>query len=141
MRPIKFRAIAISSGEFVYGNFIHSKRFAGCSNEFRIHDCDTGMESDIDVSTLGQFISAKDWRGRELYEGDEVVVFKKDKNEFKGVIEYSFQISSYIIKGEERYMEIGYCGQEWHDEEPDLIYITNVEIIGNIHQNKELLNQ
>ena len=38
------------------GNYIHSKRFKGCSNEYRIHEQETGIESDIDEGTIGNFL-------------------------------------------------------------------------------------
>lgn len=54
-REIKFRAKSISNSEWVYGNYIHSKRFEGWSNEFRIHNADTGLESDVEINSIGQF--------------------------------------------------------------------------------------
>jgi hypothetical protein len=68
MRTIKFRAKAMT-GEWVYGNFIHSKRFEGCFNEFRIHDQETGIEHDVFPETVGQFTGRFDKYGNEIYEG------------------------------------------------------------------------
>jgi hypothetical protein len=71
MRTIKFRAKALS-GEWVYGNFIHSKRFEGCFNEFRIHEQETGIEHDVFPETVGQFTEGFDKDGNEIYEGMDV---------------------------------------------------------------------
>jgi uncharacterized phage protein (TIGR01671 family) len=128
MRVIKFRAIAISSGEFVYGNFIHSKRFAGCANEFRIHDSDTGMEWDIDISTLGQFTGLTDKNRVEIYEGDKLKIYG-----YKKIWETTvrFESGGFCIDVEEQPYNVTLLG--FLDEE------SIVEIIGNIHQNKDSL--
>ena len=46
-REIKFRAKDYSNN-WVYGNLIHSKRFAGWANEWRIHEPETGIENVFD---------------------------------------------------------------------------------------------
>ena len=68
---IKFRAKEIK-GEWVYGNFIHDKRFKGMSNEFRIHDQDTGMESDVLGDSVMMYLGQNDKNGVEIYKGDIV---------------------------------------------------------------------
>jgi hypothetical protein len=91
---IKYRAKAMS-GEWVYGNFIHSKRFEACSNEYRIHNQDTGLESDILIDTLCQLVAVIN--GVEFYENDictgvkchsdkKFVIRRRVDNEFVGFV-------------------------------------------------------
>lgn len=86
-----------------------------------------------------QFISAKDWRGTEIYEDFIVVISKKDGTDFRGVVRYSFQMSAYFITDGKRYMNFGDCGQNWSADDPDVVYLTNLEVIGNVYENPDLL--
>ena len=72
-REILFRAIAIHGNEWVFGNYIHSKRMSGRSCEYRIVDKDTGLESDIIPETLGQFTGKLDINGNKVFEGDKIL--------------------------------------------------------------------
>lgn len=123
MREIKFRAKALT-GEWVYGNFIHSKRFEGCSNEFRIHDSETGIEHDIDIETLGQYTGLKDKYDNEIYEGS--------------VCEYGYKhldiYDKAVIVNKNGCFMFGNCTLA-HLMVNDI----DVGIIGNIHDNPELL--
>jgi len=119
MRTIKFRAKAVSKNDWVYGNFIHSKRFEGCSNEFRIHEQETGIESDVLEETLGQFTGLHDKNDKEIYEGDIVRLAE-------GVhpIRFMRGCFGFRVKSGQRYDVGTFC---------------NVEVLGNIHDNPELL--
>lgn len=116
MRTIKFRAISTHSGQFVYGNFIHSKRFKGCGNEFRIHQSDSGIESDVIPETVGQFTTLQGVGKIDAYEGDIL--------EDGGV----------IIWSDER---LGFFVREEGFEDTPLYDIPFFTIIGNIHENTQ----
>ena len=88
MREIKFKAKSVCGGAWVYGNFIHSKRFEGCPNEYRIHNQDTGIESDVWPETVCEFTGMVDRKGIEIYEHDIVEYCNADGVPRVGIIRY-----------------------------------------------------
>lgn len=123
MREIKFRGKRLDSGEWVYGDY--HRRAGG------VH-CIIDMQPDsqgkvkyviiqVDAETVGQFTGLHDKNGKEIYEGDIV------RYDMGGECEVS-----YCIGG-------GFAGFDlspaFHDEHQ----LTDVEVIGNIHDNPELL--
>lgn len=124
-REILFRAIAIHGNEWVFGNYIHSKRMSGRSCEYRIVDKDTGLESDIIPETLGQFTGLLGENGKKIFEGDKVIPYFKNDN---GHIPEYF----WVVKYHECYFYM-----ESINRTPNVIEtmfdFNNIIIIGTIH--------
>lgn len=80
----------------------------------------------VDKETVGQFTGLHDKNGKEIYEGDIVKSFFVDTDEAGNEI-YKY----YII--EVKYDEV-LCSYK-------IDKFMNLEVIGNIYENKELLNE
>lgn len=120
MREIKFRALTLDSlDSWVYGfPIIHSDN--------RAFMCVWSDEAQMYVAvvpkTLGQFIGSYDKNAMELYEGD---IVKTPKG--RDIVDLS-RFRLWLQKE-----DFGYEGEE-------LISPQDCEIIGNIHENPELVS-
>lgn len=131
MRDIIFGGKAIHNNKWVYGNFIHSANLAGNSNEFRIRDINSGAESDVDPNTVGQFIGMEDRKTISIKEGDIV-------QDYVSKVRFQVVFTDYANFG---LKAIGVQAlKDYEYETIDSAYAaTTLRIIGNIHDNPELL--
>lgn len=130
MRTIKFRAKEIGSeGKWRVGDLhitatkphIHS-----LSNKYLIK-----------IETVGQFTGLHDKNGKEIYEGDIIRSFDSKGKPIFHYLLYDNEEAGFVavLKGS-RKGDFGYgrCYQQWITE-------CEKEVIGNIHDNLELLKQ
>jgi uncharacterized phage protein (TIGR01671 family) len=124
-REIKFRAKRIDNGGWVYGDL----------NQNPIHyECqiiENGViHYSVDPSTVGQFTGLKDKNDNDIYEEDLLLVHEiMDRGDGKyddGIIEVVVDDDSYFAGK----------GYDFYDY---LWLIPDCKIIGNIHDNSELL--
>lgn len=122
MREIKFRGKRVDNGEWVYGYYTkHVDKESGIlgieNNYYWIHD-NQGDIHDVDSNTVGQFTGLLDENGKEIYEGDIL------DSSLYGlcVVEYD-EFGTFSPFGHGDYAEIS----------------TWLKVIGNIHDNPELL--
>jgi hypothetical protein len=139
MREIKFRGLTITD-EWVYGDLVHDAYGSTCYYEkcpYRITGvCEHGHFSvPVKRGTVGQFTGLYDVNSKEIYEGDILVADGDDGRH--GGKQY-FQImygegsgtvgfSPHCITGD--YSSVHY--EVWDKG----------EVIGNIHENPELLKE
>lgn len=134
MREIKFRGKNIK-GEWVYGSLLISEidvnqKFINAEIHERFADSFSIKKHVVNHETVGQFTGLTDKNGKEIYEGDIIGIHKS----IGGVCRIGycvFEKGKFINK---------YSGTSFTDELGIYGVMQQIEIIGNIHENKELLN-
>ena len=143
MRDVKFRAKRVDDGQWVYGSYLAHKEcveyvgngrqapvkhlilhdgFAACSLRLSVECCE------VDPATVGEFSGVYDKHGTPIYEGD--IVRKRTYQGIKPcVVMFSFGC-----------FHCGFGGGSSTASHPYLLDDKNIEVIGNVHDNPELLD-
>lgn len=143
MRTIKFRGKCVAdskhAGQWVYGGYSEPQEdckqneglitvYLGGSSTCKYH---------VIPNTVGQFTGLYDSIGREIYEGDIIRSFDSKGEPILHYLLYDNEEAGFvaILKGSAK-GDFGYgrCYQQWITE-------CEKEVIGNIHDNPELLKQ
>jgi len=131
LKSIKFRAKTIRAGKWskwMYGSLDFTKY---TYQEARIVGYDDPVQywHKIDKNTIGQFTGQKDKNKKEIYEGDILRFSEVDT----AIVEWNEKYSYFMVKPiQDYYFDSDVLGHA-------LEYNNNVEIIGNIYDNPELL--
>ncbi len=132
MREVKFRGLIPKTKKWVYGDVLH---YAGNAQIWE--QTEESHNFIVIPETVGQFTGLKDKNGKEIYEGD---ILQMTTLSGRGFFEYKtdviFDEGSWIIKGEDTSEYDTYLYAYVNCTTP----IVEMEVIGNIHQNRELLN-
>lgn len=119
MREILFRGKRKKDGKWVYGNYAvtdnNGKRHFVFQNK--------AFEFDVDPETVGQYTGLTDKNGTKIFEGDIVTMPKYGGGRHKSVV--YFRKGKFAVDG---------SNYGFNDICPK-----NMEVIGNIHDNPELL--
>ncbi|MBC1962708.1 hypothetical protein HCJ24_14140 [Listeria welshimeri] len=133
MREIEFRGKAIHPnsleqivGSWAYGGIFENKIITR-NLDMNSHYHGFISEIEIDLKTIGQYTGLKDKNGKKIFEGDIVncKFFDRMVGDIAGVINFIdcvWAVSDF--KNKRLYQ---------------LIDVDNIEIIGNIHENLDLL--
>lgn len=141
-REIKFRGQSVDNSEWVFGSYNNEP----CANITFINSDNELDAVEIIPDTVGQFTGLKDKNGVDIYEGD---MFNPDSNneEIAAVIRWDNESAKFVIHSYGYACGIGEGSQEVYDSELTISETTDLadvileycEVIGNIHQNPELL--
>lgn len=155
LREIKFRGLDVMTGDWVYGS--HLK--AGTGLEYIIPQNIVAQDLPtytVDPDTVGELTGLKDKNGKEIYEGDIVSCNYMDWKRFSAQVkfgEYEQDGSGGEYSGTTC---IGFYAEAINKELLDefdcrltpeymettsLLSFVDIEIIGNIHEEPELLGE
>lgn len=109
MREIKFRGKRVDNGEWVYGMLDCIYKDDGVTTISYLDNEGYYCEDKVDYETVGQFIGVLDKNSREMYEDDVMQIVN------------------------------GKCKVDMHYSTLYHIEHHKIEVIGNIHDNPELL--
>ena len=134
-RTIKFRGKRLDNDEWVYGYYVEDGFINICS-----HNEDDFLQYNIvDPDTVGQFTGLLDRNGKEVYEGDVVFWIATDtrgrgRGE-QGAIFWDKHTMSWAIERDKPCVDGRPCIISRPFDKKHL------EVVGNIHDNPELMEQ
>lgn len=157
LREILFRGKSVKTGQWVWGSLIQNGEY-----EYAIYDCNEHSDfngEEVDEETIGQYTNLNDKKGHRIFEGDIVKFhyFFQSLGDGLGVQESEHELVGKVAWGSYGWGIAAISGQHWegytgydkgegdssfmelHELNPGSPHEESFNVIGNIHNNPELL--
>ena len=134
IREVIFRGKRADSGEWVEGDLLQTRYHSG-HIEYQIMP-QTPVSSAVPVlpETVGQYTGLTDRNGKRIFEGD-ICKFKRFNDVHIGKVVFNVTTASFIMW----YQPIVGAYGEKATQKMLLSVCDNIEVVGNIHDNPELM--
>ena len=131
MREILFRGKRLDNGDWVYGYYVHIGPVS-CQRAYIIPEYASSLYvNEVDPSTVGQYTGLKDKNGKRIFDGDIAKVLQgKDKD----IAYVGFENGAFMLYPKTGNIYERTLWEYWYND-------WDVEVIGNIHDNPELLEK
>lgn len=147
MREILFRGKRNDTGEWIFGSIVHQTDYYGdkCDRWFILegnytNDYDIDYPIEVQKETVGQFTGLLDKNGTKIFEGDvlDMSIIGPDHSLNAVSIEHG-AVGFFPLHPEEEAEEDRRWRSFWKDDEQEFWSDEYFTVIGNIHDNPELL--